>query len=352
MKKIESRKADHIRVALEENVVQEHNNWDDVKLVHLSLPEVDLDDIDTSITLFRKKLDMPLIVTAITGGFKDAEKINRNLAEACADMRIGLGIGSQRAGMEKGNDLSYTVLKDYDVPLKIGNVGAPQLIKQKKKKAFSVDDVKKAMEMVDADVMAIHLNYLQEVVQPEGDTNAAGVMDAIREIAREVPSMVKETGAGISRETAIRLKGTGVIGIDISGVSGTSFASVEMHRASAAGDMEHEMLGRLFADWGVPAPVSLIEADVGLPLIASGGIANGRHVASSIVLGASCAGMARAVLPAAMRSAEDVKTVLAQVKEELKVAMFLTGSKDVAALASKDCVLTGITKEWIDQREG
>ncbi|MFA5313233.1 MAG: type 2 isopentenyl-diphosphate Delta-isomerase [Methanomassiliicoccales archaeon] len=352
MKNIERRKADHIRVSLEENVVQAHNNWDDVKLVHSSLPEVDLDDIDTSIMLFRKRLSMPLIVTAITGGFKDAERINRNLAEACADMNVGLGIGSQRAGIEEGCDPSYTVLKDFDVPLRIGNVGAPQLIPQKRKKAFSVDQVKKAMEMVDADVMAVHLNYLQEAAQPGGDMRAEGVLDAIRGIAREVPSIVKETGAGISRETAIRLKGTGIIGMDISGLSGTSFASVEMHRAKQIGDVRCEAIGRLFSNWGVPAPVSVVEADVGLPIIASGGIINGLHIASSVVLGASCAGIARAILPAAMRSAEAVKEQLTQIGDELKVAMFLTGSKDITALASKDCVLTGETKEWIDQREG
>ncbi|QLH74463.1 MAG: type 2 isopentenyl-diphosphate Delta-isomerase [Methanomassiliicoccales archaeon] len=352
MRKIEKRKADHIQVALGEKVVQEHNNWDDVKLIHNSLPEVDLDEIDTSVTIFKKRLSMPLIVTAITGGFKDAERINANLAEACAEMRVGLGIGSQRAAIENRKDPSYTVLKEHDVPLKIGNVGAPQLIAQKRRRAFTVDDVKDAMEMVDADVMAIHLNYLQEVAQPEGDTRAKGVLDAIRAVAREVPCIAKETGAGISREAAIRLKGTGIVGIDISGVSGTSFAAVEMFRARQMGDARCEAIGRLFSDWGVPAPVSLVEADVGLPLIASGGILNGRHVASSIVLGASCAGMAKAVLPAAMESAEAVRKVLSQVREELRVAMFLTGSKDIPSLAEKDCVLTGITREWIVQREG
>lgn len=352
MKNIERRKADHIQVTLEENVAQDRNNWDDIKLIHCSLPEIDYDDIDTSIMLFRKKLAMPLIVTAITGGFKDAERINRNLAEACAEMRVGLGVGSERAGIEEGNGSSYTVLKDYDVPLRIGNVGAPQLVPQKRKKAFTIDQVKKAMDMVDADVMAIHLNYLQETAQPGGDMRAGGVLEAIRKVAREVPSIVKETGAGISRETAVRLKGTGIIGMDISGVSGTSFASVEMHRAKKIGDARCEAIGRLFSSWGVPAPVSVIEADVGLPIIASGGITNGLHVASSIVLGASCAGMARAVLPAAMESADAVKKVLAQVSDELKAAMFLTGSKDIAALASRDCILTGVTKEWIDQREG
>ncbi len=243
------------------------------------------------------------------------------------------------------------VLKDYDVPLMIGNVGAPQLIKQNRKKAFSVDQVEQAMDMIDADVMAIHLNFLQEVAQPEGDTNAKGCLDAIRTVARKVPSIVKETGAGISHEVAMKLKGSGIIGMDISGAGGTSFSAVERFRAERAGDMRCAAIGRLFSDWGIPAPASVLEANVGLPIIASGGVEDGLQVAKALALGAKCGGIARGVLKEAMISPKAVEDKLILIREELRAAMFLTGSANVASLSSKDCIVTGKTAEWISQKD-
>jgi len=351
MRKIQKRKADHIEVAMQEKVWPDHNHWDDVRLIQNSLPEVDLDEIDTSVRFLGKELDMPLVVTAITGGYAKAERVNANLAEACADLRVGLGVGSQRAGIEDASDPSYTVLRDHDVPLRIGNIGAPQLIKQGRKKAFTLDDVKAAFDMIDADVMAFHLNYLQEAAQPEGDLRAVGCLDRIRALAREMPCMVKETGAGMSEDVALRLKGTGVVALDVSGLSGTSFAAVEMHRAKRQGDEGLAAIGELYSDWGIPAPVSVVQCQVGLPVMASGGVRHGLDLARGIVLGASCGGYARAVLPAALESAEKVKEVLTRTKRELKVAMFLTGSANIASLANKDCIITGPTKEWMDQLE-
>jgi isopentenyl-diphosphate delta-isomerase len=349
--KIEKRKADHIEVAMQEKVWPDHNHWDDVKLIQNSLPEVDLEDIDTSVRFLGKRLDFPVVITAITGGYPKAERINANIAEACAELQVGMGVGSQRAGIENRADPSYTVLKDHDIPLRIGNIGAPQLIEQSRKKAFSLDEVRAAFDMVSADVMAIHLNYLQEVAQPEGDLRAKGCLDGIRALARSMPCMVKETGAGLSEEVALRLKGTGVMALDVSGLSGTSFSVVEMHRAKRIGDEPLAAIGQLYSDWGIPAPVSVVQAQVGLPVMASGGVRHGLDLARGIVLGASCGGMARALLPAAMESADKVKEVLLRTKRELMVAMFLTGSEDIASLAKKDCVITGPTKEWMDQLE-
>ena len=308
-------------------------------------------EIDTSCRLFGKKLAFPLIVTAITGGYSKAEKINRNLAEACQELQIGMGVGSERAAVENGADASYTILKDYDVPLMIGNVGAPQLIKQDRKKAFTVDQVKQAMEMIDADVMAIHLNFLQEVAQPEGDTNAKGCLDAIRKVAREVPSIAKETGAGISRQVAMKLKGSGIVGMDIYGTGGTSFSSVERFRAEKAGNIRCAAIGKLFSDWGIPAPASVLEANVGLPIIASGGLEDGLQLAKALALGAKCGGIARGVLREATISSKAVEERLVLIREELRAAMFLTGSSDVASLSSKDCIVTGKTAEWISQKD-
>jgi len=349
MRRIEKRKADHIEVALKEEVSTGYNYWDDVKLVHCSLPEVDLEEVDTSVKLFGRKLSFPLVVTAITGGYPKAKRINENLAAACAELQIGMGVGSQRAGLEHGDDGSYKVLKDYDVPLRIGNVGAPQLIAQKGMAPYDAEALSSAMEMTGAHLLAVHLNFLQEVVQPEGDTRAKGCMDAVRAAAKEFPLIAKETGAGISQDVAMRLKGVGVRGLDVAGTGGTSFSAVEKHRALKAEDMRSAMLGDTFHEWGIPAPVSVVWAGVGVPVIASGGVMDGLQVAKEIALGASCAGMARAVLAEALESKQKVVERLGLVQAELRAAMFLTGSKDVGALGKRRCILTGETREWLSQ---
>ncbi|MCL1984612.1 MAG: type 2 isopentenyl-diphosphate Delta-isomerase [Methanomassiliicoccaceae archaeon] len=349
MTDIKKRKADHIDICVNEDVSQSYCYWDDIRLIHEALPEINADDIDMRCVVLGKRLEFPFIVTAITGGFPGAEKINANIAEACAELGIGMGVGSQRAGIEKVNRKSYSVIKRYDVPLVIGNIGAPQLVDQKEKKAFTHDMVGEAMDLISADVMAVHLNFLQEVVQPEGDKNAYGCLEAIRGLAREYPVIVKETGAGISQRTAKRLSGIGVKGIDVAGMGGTSFAGVEMYRAANDGDETRAMMGADFFDWGIPAPVSLMTVGKEIPVIASGGIECGLHVANSIALGACCAGAANLFLKEAMESAEAVKFKLNIIREELRAAMMLTGSGNIKALSSAYHVILGQTKEWMDQ---
>lgn len=351
MKGIESRKDDHIRISLEREIAASKNYWDEVKLVHEALPEVDFDDIDCSTTFLGCKLSCPLIVTAITGGFSKAEDVNRNLAIACSNLGIGLGVGSQRAALEGGDDRSYSVIKDYDVPLKIGNIGAPQLIKQKDKRALMEEDAQKAIEMIGADVLAIHLNFLQEMAQPEGDVCSVGCYDAIRSLSRDLPIIIKETGAGISHSTALRLKGIGIRALDVSGVSGTSFSKVESFRSENMKDEESAELGRVFGDWGIPAPLSVLSANVGIPIIASGGIMNGLHAATSIAMGARCAGSARAVLKSAMESPQAAENCLRLMIREFKTAMFLTGSKNIKELSEKRFILTGAVREWASYLE-
>jgi len=347
MTKMKERKAAHIEIALNRKVSPGYCYWDDIRLVHEALPEIDPDEIDTSARVLGKKLEFPFIVTAITGGFQDAKKINENIAKACSELGIGMGVGSQRAAIEKMDTDSYAVVKDYDVPLVIGNVGAPQLVTQKKKKSFTHDDIKAAGELIDADAVAIHLNFLQEVVQPEGDVNSKGCYDAIRSMARGLPIVVKETGAGISRKTAERLKGTGIRAIDVAGMGGTSFSAVELYRAENANDKVRSRLGSTFFDWGIPAPVSTIEANVGIPIISSGGVMTGLHVANAITLGACCAGAANLVLREATESADAVKNKLIIIREELRAAMFLTGSSNISELTGCDHIITGKTKEWM-----
>ena len=346
---MKERKMDHINICAYGDVMPDYCYWDDIRLIHEALPELNADDIDMSVTVLGKKLRFPFIVTAITGGFPGAKKINANIAEACAELGIGMGVGSQRAAVEKVDRKSYAVIKNYDVPLVIGNIGAPQLVEQKNKKAFTDQTVGEAMDLISADVMAVHLNFLQEIVQPEGDTNAVGCYDAIRDLARRYPVIVKETGAGISSKTAKKLSGIGIKGIDIAGMGGTSFAAVEMYRAANVKDEVKMNVGQTFFDWGIPAPVSLMSLNTDLPVIASGGITNGLYAASSIALGACCAGGANLVLIDAMESADAVKKRLITIREEFRAAMMLTGSKNIQALASADHVILGETKEWMDQ---
>ena len=347
---IKDRKADHIKICMNERVAPGYCYWDDIRFMHNALPEINADDIDTKCNLFGRDLEFPLIVTAITGGFSGAKKINANIAEACAELGIGMGVGSERAGVTGSSPESYSVIKDYDVPLVIGNIGAVQLIPQKSGKQFSEEMVEAAVELIDADVLAVHLNPLQEVVQPEGDTNFEGCYEAIRPLAREGPVMVKETGAGISKQVANRLKGIGVQALDISGMGGTSFSAVEFYRAMANEDKIRTSIGDTFFDWGIPAPVSLMQCnDCGLPLIASGGILDGIHVAASISLGATAAGVANIILKEASESAEAVIEKLTIIKEELRTAMLLTGSKDLKQLSKAQHVILGETKEWMDQ---
>ncbi len=350
MEQIRERKADHIGICMNERIAPGYRYWDDIRLVHDALPEIGMDDIDASCMLFGKRLEFPFVATAITGGFSGAVRINANIAEACAELGVGMGVGSERAGVTGVCPESYSVIRDYDVPLVIGNIGAPQLVPQRSRDMFDPGMVGDAVDLIGADIVAVHLNFLQEVVQPEGDTNGAGVRDAIRSLAAEHPVMVKETGAGISKGVANRLKGIGVRGIDVAGMGGTSFAAVEMHRAGSAGDRVREEMGGTFFDWGIPSPVSVMECrGCGLPLIASGGVLNGLHVANAISIGASCAGSANTLLPAAMESADAVKERLTTIREELKAAMLLTGSRDLRALAKTRHVILGRTREWMEQ---
>ena len=347
---IRDRKADHIRICKNERVAPGYCYWDDIRFMHNALPEIDIDDIDMKCNLFGKELEFPLIVTAITGGFAGAKKINSNIAEACADLGIGMGVGSERAGVSGVSPESYSVIKDYDVPLVIGNIGAVQLIKQKNGKQFNEEMLESAIELIDADVLAVHLNPLQEVVQPEGDTNFDGCLEAIRTLARKGPVIVKETGGGISKQVVDRLKGIGIQGLDVSGMGGTSFSAVEFYRAMTEEDKIRASLGDTFFDWGIPAPVSLVQCrDCGLPLIASGGILDGIHVAASISMGATAAGVANAILKEATESAEAVKEKLTIIREELRAAMLLTGSKDLKQLSKAQHVVLGETKQWMDQ---
>ncbi|MGI0156671.1 MAG: type 2 isopentenyl-diphosphate Delta-isomerase, partial [Thermoplasmata archaeon] len=291
-----------------------------------------------------------IVITGMTGGYPGAETINGNLARAASELGVAMGVGSERAAILKGqHPESYSTVSRFPVPLRFANIGAPQIIAQLPgEPLLTAKDARAAMDLIGADLLAIHLNFLQEMVQPEGDRRARGCLRSIAELARDLPVLVKETGAGLSREVAERLRSVGVRGFDVSGTGGTSFAAVEHHRAVARGATREARLGKTFWDWGIPSPVSVrAVVPLGLPVIASGGIRSGLDVARAISLGALAAGTAGGILRAAATGYQETRAELEQIIYELRVAMFLTGSASIAELQHAPFVVTGETREWL-----
>jgi isopentenyl-diphosphate Delta-isomerase len=339
-----------VKVVLGRDVEGRYRYWNDIQLIHRALPEIDFEDVDPSTTLLGHRLQAPIVITGMTGGFPDAATINDNLARAAEEVGVAMGVGSERAAVLKGQyPESYSTVARHKVPLKFANIGAPQLIPQRPGDAVvGPAEVRAAMELIGADVLAIHLNFLQEMVQPEGDRRAKGCLERIGELAHRFPVLVKETGAGISRAVAERLRDRGVKAFDVSGTGGTSFAAVEHYRALDQGAERDARVGKTFWDWGIPSPVSVLElAPLGLPVVASGGVRSGLDVARAIALGASAAGTAGGVLKAASTGFAETKRELETLVHELRVAMFLTGSKSLEELRRAPYVVTGETGPWL-----
>jgi len=341
MNQTEKRKEEHVVIAINEDVSMHYNYWDDISLVHNALPEINEEEIDTSVTLFGKKLEAPILIAGMTGGYSGAKKINENLAKTAEKFQIGLGVGSQRSALEnKELRDTYEVVKDYDIPLKIANIGASQIVKWGVEK--SKNNIAKIIEMIDADALAICLNFLQEVIQPEGETDARGSYSAIKSLAEEIdiPVIVKESGAGISYDVAERLMKTKIAGIDVGGAGGTSFAAIEYYRARMIKDWLHERIGKTFWDWGIPTPLSVLEVRDAvkdkLSVIATGGIRNGLDGAKAIALGADVFGVAHAMLKPAVKGENHAAKEMEAIINELRAAMFLVGAESVKELSKVD----------------
>lgn len=337
---ISDRKLEHLLICKNYDVnYKKTTGFEDIELIHRALPEINKEEIDISTELFGKKLESPLFITAITGGHPSAKNINKELAIIADNKKIGLGLGSQRAAIVNPdlND-TYTVVRDYAPDaLLLGNIGAPQ-----------IDLAEDAVEMLDADILAIHLNPLQESIQPEGDVNATGIVDSISEIVNSVsvPVMAKETGTGISSEDAIALENAGVSFIDVEGAGGTSWAAVETYRD------EDRYLGELFWDWGIPTAVSTAEVvnSVSVPVISSGGIRSGLDAAKAIALGADAVGMALPALQGAYKGQEALVQLVDRFNESLKIAMFLVGAHNLEELKNSNLIIKGETREWLEAR--
>lgn len=347
------RKADHIRIAVNQNVQARHGTTglEDVYLIHRALPEIDKKKIDLSTEVFGHKFAAPLIVGAITGGTDEALKINATIAEAVEELGLGMGVGSQRAAIEnKKLERTFAIVrKKAPSAFLIANIGGVQLVN-----GYGLREVKEAVEMIEADAIAIHLNALQEAVQPEGQTNFKGVLEKIGEIAGEtdVPVIVKETGAGIAAEEARKLEDAGVKGIDVSGSGGTSFAAVEYYRAKEREKSFQSRLGDIFWDWGIPTAVSIVEVSMttNVRVIASGGIRNGIDMAKAFALGASLASLSQPMLKAASKNVSETRNALSLLIEELRNTMFLVGAHSMQELGKTPSVITGRTAEWLTAR--
>jgi len=338
MNKTEIRKDEHVNISLNKDVSSEHNYWDDIKLVHNALPEINKDEIDYSTKIFGKKLGAPLIISGMTGGYKKAKNINNNLAAAAEKFQIGMGVGSQRAALEKPDFKdTYTVIKNYDIPIRFANIGASQIVLWGHKK--TLDNAHKMIDMIDAQVFIVCLNFLQEAVQFEGEANAKGCFEAIKKLSEnlDIPVIVKESGAGISYDVAERLSKTKIAGFDVGGAGGTSFAAIEYYRAKIVNDYHHEQGSKTFWNWGIPTPNSIIEVGDAtgwkLPIIATGGIRNGLDAAKALSLGANCAGIARAILKPAIEGKEACISDVDLIIKELRATMFLLGVNKVSKMA-------------------
>jgi isopentenyl-diphosphate delta-isomerase len=329
---LEQRKEDHIRINLEEDVGFDRltTGLEQYRFVHQALPELNLADIDLSTSFLGKPLRAPLLISSMTGGTERAQGINRALAAAAQAAGIAMGLGSLRAALEDERQAeSFRVRPIASNILLLANLGAVQL-----NYGFTVDDCRRAVELVGADALILHFNALQEALQPEGETDFAGLLGKVEAVCRqlEVPVVAKEVGWGFSQEAARRLAEAGVAAIDVAGAGGTSWSQVEMYRADTAA---RRQVASTFRDWGIPTAASIAmvrQGAPGLPIVASGGLRNGLDVAKAIALGAHLAGMAGPFLKAAVISPQAVLETIQVTAAELRIAMFCVGAASLAEL--------------------
>ncbi len=331
---IEERKIDHIRIVLHEDVVAKGitTGFAAYRLPHTALPDLNLSDIDMRTSFLGKPLRAPLLISSMTGGAAETERINLALAEAAEHMGLAMGVGSQRAAVADARLAStYQVRRVAPTMPLLANLGAVQL-----NYGFTVEHCRRAVEMIEADALVLHLNPLQEALQPEGDANFSGLLRHIERVCRvlDVPIIAKEVGNGIGAADARRLADAGVAIIDVAGAGGTSWSEVERHRHTTG---EGRRVAEAFANWGLPTSEAIREVRAALPdtpIIGSGGIHSGVDMAKALALGADMVGIARLLLHAAVdeRGTEAVVERLQSFLHELRIAMFCSNCATIAAL--------------------
>jgi isopentenyl-diphosphate delta-isomerase len=344
---IRGRKGDHIDLAATGDVAFEKTTTllECVKLVHQALPELSTAAIDTSVTLFGKRLRAPIVIASMTGGVDRAGTINRELASIAEARGYAFGLGSQRAmHVDAATSSTYFVRDVAPTALLLGNLGLVQA------KQMATADVRALATSVGADALCVHLNPAMEIVQPGGDRDFTGGVATLRRLTAELglPIMAKETGCGLSLRAAARLREAGVRHVDVSGAGGTSWVAVEMHRASG----EERALGEAFREWGIPTAASVAwMARAGFEsIVATGGISTGLDVAKAIALGATAAGIARPVLQALTSGGRAAaERFLDGVEAELRAAMLLVGAGSIAELRSAPRIVVGELSFWLEQ---
>ena len=332
------RKAEHIRICLESDVQfkTQGSGFDRYQFTHSCLPELDYHDIDLTTKLLGKQLGAPILISSMTGGTQQAKEINYRLAEVAQESKLAMGVGSQRVAIEKPDVAdTFQVRKIAPDILLLANIGAVQLNYR-----YGIAECVRAVELLEADALILHLNPLQECIQPHGDTNFKGLLDRIATVCQQlsVPVIVKEVGNGISASTAQQLIAAGVSGIDVAGAGGTSWAKVESERAQTA---LQRRLGQTFGDWGMPTTeciTTIRQIAPTLPLIASGGVRNGLDIAKAIALGADVAGLALPFLQAADTSTAAVTELVQILMAEIQTVLFCTGNINLLALQQANCL--------------
>ncbi len=333
---LSQRKADHIQINLEKDVRSAlTTGLENYRFIHEALPEMNLEDVDTSLTVFGKPLRAPILISSMTGGTSQAGIINRRLAEAAQAARVAMGVGSQRTALEHEEHVESFQVRQYapDILL-FANLGAVQL-----NYGYGLEECQRAVDMIQADALYLHLNPLQEAVQEGGDIDFSGLAAKIAEICKRlrVPVIAKEVGWGISERSAKLLHECGVAAIDVAGAGGTSWSQVEMHRAATQFGRE---LAATFVGWGIPTADSIQmvrRAVPGMTIFASGGLKDGLDIAKCMALGATLGGMAGSFLRAAAESGEQAVEMIALTKKQIEVTMFAAGARDLKAL--RNCEL-------------
>ncbi|MET0341980.1 MAG: type 2 isopentenyl-diphosphate Delta-isomerase [Polyangiales bacterium] len=346
---IQRRKDDHLDLCATGDVAFKGTTTllECVQLIHQSLPDLDVDALDTGVTLLGKKLRLPIVIAAMTGGTERAAQVNRDLAAIAEARGLGFGLGSQRA-MQRQPDTAWTYQVREWAPstLVLGNVGVVQARELESKHIAAM------VREIGADALCVHLNPAQEVVQPGGDRDFRSGVETFQRLAAELPVPVvgKETGCGISPQTALKLRGAGVRTVDTSGAGGTSWVGVETLRAEG----EQARLGKLLWDWGIPTAASVHHCvQAGLETIATGGVQSGFDVARALALGATAAGIARPMLQAHVRGGKaEAERFVDQLEQELRAIMLLTGSPDIASLRAAPRIVFEPLKQWCELGAG
>jgi isopentenyl-diphosphate delta-isomerase len=329
---ITQRKQDHIDALLKDPLIERNQSgFDAIQLSHRALPETDYDAVDTSTEFLGRPLSFPFLISSMTGGGAgNLHQINQNLALAAESMQVAMAVGSQRAMLKDAQALKSFQLRQYapTIPL-IANIGAVQL-----NKGVTLEDVQRAVDTLEADALYLHLNPLQEVIQPEGDTQFSGLLPKIAQLVEhlDIPIILKEVGCGLSRQDIQRGIDAGIQWFDVAGRGGTSWSRIEAHRHPS---QVENSLGELFQDWGLTTPQALQQA---LPFqgrahfIASGGIRNGIDMVKSVIMGGCLCGVAAPLLEPALQDAEAVKESLSTFHQAFKTAQFLLGAATINEL--------------------